>query len=98
VDDLPARLALHPARPSPFAGRTTFAVDVPPGAGRVHLAIYSAAGRLVRSLADAELDPGSCEFVWDGSDDRGMASAAGVYFARCECDLGSVGRKLVLMR
>ena len=55
-------------------------MDVP-HAGRVHLAVVDARGRLVRTLLDDELAAGSHRVAWDGRDQTGRGVAAGVYFA-----------------
>jgi flagellar hook assembly protein FlgD len=97
-DSPPVALALHPARPSPFAGETMLELELPADAGEVLLAIYDAAGRRVRTLVEGPSEPGCSELVWDGTDSNGRRVAAGVYFARCCCDAGSRSRKIVLMR
>ena len=95
---LPAGLVLHAPRPSPFTGTTTVQLDVPAGAERVRLAIYNVRGQLVRTLADGAIPPGRPEFVWNGEDDDGLPVSAGIYFARCECEVGAGTQKLVLVR
>ena len=94
----PSELALCPARPSPFGDATTLALDVPAAAGRITLAVYSVGGRLVRTLADGEVQPGRRRFVWNGTDDTGHLVSAGVYFARCISEEGTETRKIVLVR
>lgn len=47
-----------------------------------NLAVYDIAGRLIRTLLDADLPAGSHQAVWDGKDARGMGVASGSYFAR----------------
>jgi hypothetical protein len=97
-EPLPTALRLHPARPSPFSGRTELRLDVPAHAGRVELAIYNVRGQLVRTLATGGVEPGRRVFAWDGTDDIGRPVASGIYFARCRCDEGTAARKVVLMR
>lgn len=99
VDDpVPTALMLHPARPSPFTGTTELQLDVPPGAGRVELAIYNVRGQLVSALATGGVEPGRRVFAWDGTDAFGRPVASGVYFASCRCEKGAATRKVVLMR
>jgi flagellar hook assembly protein FlgD len=65
---------------------------------RVRLAIYDAAGRLVRVLVDEEQSGGSRDVLWRGVDSSGRPVTSGVYF----CVLDSRGerrtQKLVLLK
>ncbi len=81
---------LYPARPNPFTGETTMQLDVPNHAGHVRLAIYNARGQLVRRLIDGTVDRGRREIVWNGLDERGRHTSAGIYFVRLE--VGGVTR------
>lgn len=95
---LPSGVALYPASPSPFTGATTLALDVPPGAGSIRLAVYNSAGRVVRTLLNGPTAPGHRVLRWDGCDESGRPVATGVYFARCEWSKGASTQKLVLVR
>lgn len=66
------------ASPNPFSAQACIEFDLPEP-GRVRLAAYDAAGRLVRSLMDKALEPGRHRAVWDGRDGKGQPTAAGVY-------------------
>jgi hypothetical protein len=46
---------------------------------RVSLAIYTAAGIKIRTLADGIQDPGQKMFTWDGSGDSGVQVQRGIY-------------------
>ena len=71
--------ALRGALPNPFLGATTvnFAM-VESGPARVE--IYDTAGRRIRVLVDEVVAAGEHHLVWDGRDDSGRNTAAGVYF------------------
>lgn len=77
--------AVHRPTPSPFSGATTIgydlpAVSAPGGSWPVKVRIFNLAGRLVRTAVDAPLAPGAHTAIWDGTDERGMRQASGVYF------------------
>ncbi len=72
------------ARPNPFRSETSVALFVPVP-GDASLGIYDVAGRRVR-LINAALPAGLTEIVWDGRDGSGRAVAAGMYWARAECN------------
>jgi flagellar hook assembly protein FlgD len=76
------RVMLHAATPSPFQTRTSFAYELAQR-GPVTLSLYDVGGRRVRTLLDGTVqDAGHHRFEWDGRDDTGTATAAGLYFAR----------------
>ena len=78
---LPARTALLAPSPNPAAGPATLAFTLAQ-AGSVELAIYSVAGRRVRTLARGDREAGSYSFTWPGDDDARRRVAPGVYYAR----------------
>jgi hypothetical protein len=93
----PGIFALHPARPNPFNPATRLRFDVP-AAGPVRLDVYDTAGRLVRSLVDETLPPGSYEETWDGTGMGGEEAASGAYIARFTSPRGVLTTRLVLIR
>ena len=80
---------LAPASPDPFVGRTDlrFRLTAPSAVG---LFVFDPGGRRVRTLADGRfLGAGAHTLTWDGRDDLGRQTPAGVYFVR----LGAAGRE-----
>lgn len=78
-------MSLSPARPNPTRLATTLRYVLPRD-GFARLALYDAAGRTVRRLADGQLPAGEHIATWDLRDASGRAVAPGVYFARLEAD------------
>jgi hypothetical protein len=78
--------AVHKPTPSPFNRATSIGFDLPALAGAangtwpVRVRIFNLAGRLVRTALDAPMAPGAHVAMWDGTDERGVKQAAGVYF------------------
>lgn len=66
-----------------------------PGAGRVALKLYDAAGRLVRSMVDSESSGGMLQYWWDGTDGEARLPA-GTYVVRLEAGERRLSRKVVL--
>jgi hypothetical protein len=97
VGSLPARNRLADPEPNPFNPSTMLAFDLA-AAGRVELAIVDVAGRRVRTLADGDFGAGSYTLTWDGRDDRGQASASGIYFAHLRAGDFRAERRLVLLK
>ena len=80
-----APLATFQVTPSPFRGAlTVFA----PGTGT--LRVLDASGRVVRRLA-ASGGP----VQWDGHDDRGSSTAAGIYWVRFDGSAGTITKRVV---
>jgi len=78
---LPASTALLAPSPNPAAGPATLAFTLAQP-GSVELAIYSVAGRRVRTLVHGERDAGSHSITWEGDDDARRPVAPGIYYAR----------------
>jgi hypothetical protein len=95
--DTPSMYVLKGVSPNPFNPVTTVTYGVPTDAS-VRLAIYSVAGRLVRTLVDGEVGAGYRTVVWDGRDDRGREVGSGVYFCRMEAAGFDDTAKMVLMK
>jgi hypothetical protein len=78
---LPHKFAMDVVRPNPSRARTAvrYAIPVPT---RVDLRVYSAGGRLVRTLVAAVMSPGYHSTEWDGRDMQGRAVQRGVYYIR----------------
>jgi len=86
---------LTEARPNPFSIAATISYDVP-RAGRVELAVYDLAGKLVRTLVSGVEAPGARSVVWNREDNAGHEAANGVYFVRLVCDGNVATRKLIV--
>jgi hypothetical protein len=83
---------------TPGQGRVGLELRVPPAAGRVSVRIYDVRGARVRDLWVGEAAPGVRRLQWDGTDGRGVARPAGVYYYRADSSRGSASGKLVLLR
>lgn len=89
---------LEPNAPNPFNPTTTIAFALP-HAMSAELAIYSPAGRLVRTLvANQRLEAGRNTFQWDGNDDAGHPAGSGVYHARLVAGKLRDTKQMILIR
>jgi hypothetical protein len=81
---LPVQAQLRGNYPNPFNPQTTISYGVPLNVAAgdpVRLDVYSLQGQLVRSF-DVDRTPGWHEVIWDGTDERGMNVATGMYVTR----------------
>lgn len=90
-------LAFAGALPNPTSGRATFHFSLPEPA-HATLRIFDAGGRLVRSLDAGTLGAGRHRFEWDGRNEAGGRTGAGVYFARFEALETEFTRRFTLVR
>lgn len=88
-------VSLAPAAPNPFSTVTRISFSLPTRE-RVQLRLYNVAGRLVRTLENGELEPGSHTRLWDKRTDAGTIAASGIYFARLVAGDRVLGQKVVL--
>ncbi|MFH1681614.1 MAG: polysaccharide deacetylase family protein [Candidatus Eisenbacteria bacterium] len=91
------RFLLAPGRPNPMNPKVTFPFTILE-AGPVTLRIHDVAGRIVSTLLDASLFPGSHEATWNGTDRSGAEVGSGVYFCRMETPWGAEARRVHLLR
>jgi len=91
------QLALPGNYPNPFNPVTTigFVLDRP---GRVNLAIYDLAGRLVKTLVNESRESGRYTVRWNGLDARENAVASGTYFIRLRAGDRILSRQSTLLR
>lgn len=69
------------ARPNPFRDETEITYALPTAA-RATLRVYSASGRLVRTLVDSDMPAGVHRARWDGRDSSNRTVGSGIYFFR----------------
>ncbi len=95
-----ATLYLAPCMPNPFSSSAsiTFAVPESAAGNHVSLSVYSASGRLVRTLVQRELGAGVHHAEWEGRDGDGRSVASGVYYLRLAAGGGEMTRSVLLLR
>ena len=92
-----ASLTLRQNHPNPFNPVTQipFVIDE---TQHLTLSVYDISGRLVRTLVDRRMRPGSYTEQWDGTDARGNRVASGVYFYRLTAGKTVLSRKSLLLK
>lgn len=92
-----AELRLLPAFPNPLTTDASIRFELP-REERVRLQIFAADGSLVRRLMDETVSAGRHAAQWDGTNTRGLPTAAGVYLVRLESGRQVKTNKLVVTR
>jgi len=96
---LPKAFSLGQNAPNPFNPSTTISYSVPEGQTvQATLKVYDLRGRLVRTLVDAECQPGNYSVFWDGRDEKGQQLSSGVYLYRMRAGDFTQTRKMVLLK
>ena len=67
------------------------------GNRKVSLTIYDVKGARVKHLVDDLLSPREYEREWDGTDERGVPVASGVYYYRLKVDGRALSKKVVVI-
>ena len=97
---LPTQVRLHQNRPNPFraaTGATLIQFDLPKSQ-QVRLQVLDVSGRLVRSLLNGPIEPGSHTLRWDGNNERGEQVDGGVYFYVLATAREEAARQILLLR
>jgi hypothetical protein len=93
----PFKAGLLPNYPNPFSPKTTIVLELP-RESRVEVTIYDLRGRRVRDLYSGSAPAGRTEIDWDGRNNAGQETAAGIYFCRFKVGSYLFSRKMVLLR
>ena len=91
------RTAITRVYPNPMnpSTRVGFALAAP---GVARIEVFSADGRLVRTLFDAPRPAGSFDIGWDGTDRHGVTAASGSYVVRLQSGTAVDTRRVVLLK
>jgi len=98
---LPMAYSLSQNYPNPFNPSTTITFDIPGTPGEkqpVNLVIYDMRGRRVRSLVDADYEPGSYMVTWKGMNDRGSNVSSGIYLYTLRAGDKQFTRKMTILK
>ena len=96
-DIVPASFAVYNNFPNPFNPLTTIKFDLPTST-KVRLNVYDVAGRLVKTLVNAEMPAAQHSVLWDGTDNGGRRQASGVYYYRLVTDERMATKKMMLVK
>ncbi|UCD95518.1 MAG: T9SS type A sorting domain-containing protein [Candidatus Zixiibacteriota bacterium] len=94
---MPGRFRLHNSYPNPFNPATIISYDLPV-ACHVKLEIFNILGQRVKTLVDKQMEAGSYELTWNGTDRSGFPMASGIYFYQLTAGDFSSSRKMLLLK
>ncbi len=88
---------LHNNYPNPFNPTTTISFILP-NESFVSIFIIDMLGRMVKVLANGERMNGYQKVIWDGTNDKGLVVAAGVYLYKIQAGEFVQTKKMVLLK
>jgi ligand-binding sensor domain-containing protein len=94
---LPKSFEVSPVYPNPFNMSTTIEFQLNT-AKQIKISIFDISGRLVNTILNSTLMPGSYEINWNGKNAVGNYIASGVYFATISSSNQKSTLKLVLIK
>jgi outer membrane protein assembly factor BamB len=83
--------------PNPFSQKITINIALEK-ADHVSVIIYNMEGMPVRTFANADLHPGSYQYIWNGESEGGANLPDGVYYCRITAGNDITVKKIVLIR
>ncbi len=96
-NQMPSEYKLHQNYPNPFNPVTKIKFDLPFVGARhvvpVQLMIYDFLGREIAILVNQQLNPGTYEVEWDGTD-----YPSGLYFYKLKANKFTVTKKMILLK
>lgn len=95
--NLPTVFALRQNYPNPFNPTTTIDFEIAQS-GNIELAIYNLLGQRVKVLNSGFYRTGFYKTVWDGTSDKGIRVASGVYLYRLQTPATTITKKLLLIK
>jgi len=96
-DVVPLDYMLYQNYPNPFNPGTEIRFDIPEYSS-VKIIVWNVLGQKVRTLVEANLDPGRKSVKWDGRDEQGNPVGSGVYFYTMYARSLEDGREFTMTR
>lgn len=88
-------ITVHQNYPNPFHHSTSISMDVNTS-GKLRLDVYNFKGKYVRSICNKNIEKGSHQFKWDGTDSKGNHAEEGIYLLKASFKNTSKIIKMVL--
>lgn len=96
-DEIPVNYSLSQNYPNPFNPSTTIHFSIP-SQSFVNISIYNVLGEKIKTLLAEEMQPGSFQISWNGTNDFNQNLSSGVYIYRIDADNFFQSRKMILLK
>jgi hypothetical protein len=94
---LPDAFRLEQNYPNPFNPSTKIKYSIPEKTN-VKITIYNLLGQEIKTLVNDLHEAGNYTVTWDGTDNKGIKSATGIYFYSIKAGNYSKSKKMVLIK
>lgn len=94
---VPLRFELNQNYPNPFNPKTKIEYKIPRIA-RVTLKIYNILGQEIKTIVDNELQPGSYQIIWDGTNNYNVHVSSGIYIYQIRAGNFVQTKKMIFLR
>jgi len=94
---VPNNFRLEQNYPNPFNPTTTISFYLPEYSS-VKVIIYDLRGSLIKSLYDGNLNSGSHNYIWDGTNSSGQRVTSGCYFYQVKSNNHNEVKKMFLLK
>lgn len=94
---IPENYGLSQNSPNPFNPETEIRFELPE-ASYVILRIFNVRGQVIRTLVEAQYEPGYHSIGWDGKDKNGNAASSGIYLYQLRAGSFAQIRKMTLLK
>lgn len=84
ISGTPLSFDLFQNYPNPFNPTTTIRYQIPDNDQQVRIEVFNIMGQSIRVLVDKRHDAGEYQVVWDGTNQKGIRVASGLYFYRMQ--------------
>ena len=83
--------------PNPFSDQTSihYSIKQP---GKVRLDVYSASGKLIKTLVDKDLREGEYTCTWDGTDNTGRRLQSGLFIYKINLNGRTKSERMILLK
>jgi hypothetical protein len=83
--------------PNPFNPETTISFNMPK-TGKANVSIFNLKGQLVKTILNEQVETGSHNIIWNGTNAQNSSVASGIYFFRVKTDAQTTQKKMILMK
>lgn len=83
--------------PNPVSNAATISFSLPQSQ-KVSIQVYDGAGRLVKTIADVQMETGTHQLTWDAADETGSRVATGMYYLKFNAGNYSETKKISVIK
>ena len=86
-----------PSYPNPFSDSTNISFSIPQSQ-KVFIQVFDGAGRLIKTIANEQMQAGTHQLTWNAADENGTAVAKGMYYLKFNAGSYAETKKLAVIK